>query len=88
MRVRYQLLVPVFVEVDLAEGEVISVNVMDDSPVGGWENVQGRVEFMDMRAVEEFSRDHRALTGGEQLALRKAFKVADKVTWPAWEWGW
>jgi hypothetical protein len=88
MKVRYELHVPVYVTVDLDEGEVTAVNVMDDSPVGGWENVVRNVEFMEMRAVNGFARDHRALTGGEHMALKRAFAIADEVVWPAWEWGW
>lgn len=91
MKVRYQLHVPVWVEVDLHTHEVTRVNVMDDAPVGGWRAVHDSVEFYEGSGFTNHSRHVDYLTGGEQMALQHAFEISDgdnDIMWPAWEWGW
>lgn len=81
-----KFLYPVQVEVDLDEGDVIGVHVLDDEPllfgpVPYWPHaMKGDQWLMEAWCVE---RGFGAATAGETL---QALKCADGE-WPGWEFG-
>ena len=86
MRVTYKLHVPVYVTVDLREGEVERVVCDDSAPVGGWRNVD--TFGIEGNVVERDGLKPCGANPWERALLDRALDLADKCIWPSWSWGW